>query len=256
MPASRSQPFNLRKQASTRHDLSVAAAAGESVDPWAEVYTQRPPAASGSASSIYSSVYGPIKETVEVPDVKPADMDAQKFTLDPSVAFWRDYSPAIVDDKAPLPEQLRWLTGVHAASPHTLPARVLPPCLESLWRWLRNEARKPHSELFCLSLVASIMACVYSGFYIHNVSCVLYCSRLLSESQLSRGAEYPGGPAGERHLQQQPERRILGVPHRPLRFLHGAGPLRCRLRRPPKASMQLQLSAMYTSDERVNPELR
>lgn len=44
--------------------------------------------------------------------MKPAELDALKFTLDPSVNFWRDYSPEIVDDKAPLPEQLQWLNKV------------------------------------------------------------------------------------------------------------------------------------------------
>ena len=91
-----------------------------SSDPWADVYTQRS-TASSSSSSIYSSVYGEIKETVGVPEVKPADLDAQKFTLDPSVAFWKYYSPEIVDDQAPLPEQLRWLSRVSASSlPSTL----------------------------------------------------------------------------------------------------------------------------------------
>ena len=103
------------------------AAAKESLDPWAEAYTQN--AASSNSSSIYSSVYGPIEEAAEAPLVAPAELDALKFTLDPAVAFWRDYSPVIVDDVAPMPEQLRWLSRVRAALP---PARPPPRAASAL----------------------------------------------------------------------------------------------------------------------------
>jgi hypothetical protein len=66
--------------------------------------------------NLYTGVFGPMTAANELPSLKPADADAARFELHPSVASWHDYVPDIVDDEAPVADQLRWL------------AKVRPPC--------------------------------------------------------------------------------------------------------------------------------
>ena len=65
--------------------------------------------------NIYTGVFGAMTAANELPSLKPADADAARFELHPSVAFWHDYVPDIVDDEAPVAEQLRWLAKVRLA---------------------------------------------------------------------------------------------------------------------------------------------
>ena len=65
--------------------------------------------------NLYSGVFGNMNANTELPSLKPADADAARFELHPSVAFWHDYAPDVADDDAPLATQLRWLARVRPA---------------------------------------------------------------------------------------------------------------------------------------------
>ena len=62
--------------------------------------------------NIYNGVFGMMDSDGDLPSLKPADADAARFELHPSVAFWHDYAPEVADDEAPLNEQLSWLARV------------------------------------------------------------------------------------------------------------------------------------------------
>ena len=62
--------------------------------------------------NLYTGVFGNMNAVGDLPSLKPADADAARFELHPSVAFWHDYVPEVADDEAPLNEQLSWLARV------------------------------------------------------------------------------------------------------------------------------------------------
>ncbi len=87
----------------------------------------------------YTGVFGTMAPVSDLPTLKPADADAARFELHPSVAFWHDYAPEVADDEAPLNEQLSWLARVRLRADSDMTPAATADCavLEQYYMQLR-----------------------------------------------------------------------------------------------------------------------
>jgi len=92
----------------------------------------------------YTGVFGTMAPVSDLPTLKPADADAARFELHPSVAFWHDYAPEVADDEAPLNEQLSWLARVRLRADSDMTPAATADCavLDQYYMQLRLEVCK------------------------------------------------------------------------------------------------------------------
>ena len=113
----------------------------------------------------YTGVFGNMTEVGELPSLKPADADAARFELHPSVAFWHDYAPEVADDEAPLNEQLSWLARVRMQHQRRVTAAAVDPEQSAAVRAVAVHSLQPLSQtLGSKSLAAKV---IFSGAVSH-----------------------------------------------------------------------------------------